>query len=264
MNLLNKLERRFGRYALPNVTLYLVMGQALVFLFSYSRQLDISRAVLVPALVLNGEWWRLLSFLFVPPSWSLIFIFFALYLFYLMGTALENHWGSFRYNLFLLAGYVLTVGAAFLTPHGVATNVFIGGSVFLAFAYLFPEFQLYIFFILPVKIKWLALITWIGYAWALITGPWQTKLSVLASIGNVLLFFGSDIALRMRSGGRRMASQAREIARSREPFHRCTVCGKTDLSDPDMEFRYCPDCDGMGYCMDHIMNHEHRGKEAGG
>lgn len=261
MNFLDKLERKFHRIAIPNVSLYLVMGQAFIFLFSYAGRLDVTRAMLVPALVLAGEWWRLLTFLFIPPSWSLIFIFFALYLFYLMGSALENHWGSFRYNLFLLAGYALTVSAAFLTPYQAATNIFIGGSVFLAFAFLFPDFQLYIFFILPVKIKWLALITWLGYAWVLLTGSWQTRLSVLASIGNFLLFFGKDIVLRMRYGGRKMASQARDITRSREPFHRCTSCGKTDLSHPDMEFRYCPDCGGLGYCREHIGNHEHRAKK---
>jgi hypothetical protein len=261
MNFLDKLERKLGRIAITNVSLYLVMGQGLIFLFSYAGKLDVTRAMLIPALVLEGEWWRLLTFLFIPPSWSLIFIFFALYLFYLMGSALENHWGAFRYNLFLLVGCVLTVAAAFLTPYQAATNVFIGGSVFLAFAFLFPDFQLYIFFILPVKIKWLALITWIGYGWQLITGGWQTRFLVLASIGNFLLFFGKDIALRMRYGGRKMASQARDIARSREPFHRCTSCGKTDLSHPDMEFRYCPECGGLGYCMEHIGNHEHRSKK---
>ncbi len=261
MRLLDKLERKLGRIAVPNVSLYIVMGQALIFLFSYSGRLDVGRAMLVPALVLKGEWWRLLTFLFIPPNWSLIFIFFALYLFYLMGTALENHWGTFRYNLFLLAGYALTVGASFLTPYQAATNVFIGGSVFLAFAFLFPDFQLYILFILPVKIKWLALITWIGYGWQLIAGDGQTRLSVLASIGNFLLFFGKDIALRARYGGRKMASQARDIARSREPFHRCTTCGKTDQSHPDMEFRYCPECGGLGYCMEHIGSHEHRAKK---
>lgn len=258
MSFLDKLERKLGRYAVPNVTFAIVIGQAFLFLFSYSGWLDITRAMLEPELVLRGEWWRLLTFLFIPPSWSPIFIFFALYLFYLMGTALENHWGAFRYNVFLLVGYVLMVCVSFLTPFHTATNVFIGGSVFLAFAYLFPEFQLYIFFILPVKIKWLALLTWIGYGWVLITGTWQARFSVLASVGNVLLFFGTDIFARMKYGRRKMAQQAREIAGKREPFHRCAICGKTDISHPDAEFRYCPDCGGAGYCLEHIGNHEHR------
>ncbi len=260
MNLLDKLDRRFGRYGIPNATLFLVGGQGICFLFLYSGQLPFSRLLLVPSLVFAGEWWRLLAFLFVPPTMSVIFIFFGLYLFYLMGTALENHWGAFRYNLFLLCGYLLTVGAAFLTPAASATNVFLGGSVFLAFALLYPDFQLYIFFILPVKIKWLALLAWIGYAWSFFTGGVHTKLLVIASVGNVLIFFGRDIWLRLRYGGRKMTSQVRTIAQSREAFHRCAVCGKTDITNPEMEFRYCPDCGGLGYCMEHIGHHEHRNR----
>jgi membrane associated rhomboid family serine protease len=261
MNFLDKLERKLGRIAIPNITLYLVMGQAFFYVAAYSGRLDVGRMLLIPSLVLSGEWWRLLAFVFIPPSTSLIFVFFALYFFYMMGTALEGHWGTFRYNLFLLIGYLITVAVSFLVPYGTGTNIFLGASVFLAFAHLYPEFVIYIFFVLPVKIKWLALLTWIGYGWQLIAGDWMTRVLVIASIGNYLLFFGKDIALRTRYGGRKMASQARDIAKSREPFHRCTVCGKSDLSHPDMEFRYCPDCGGLGYCMEHIMNHEHRSKK---
>lgn len=260
MSFLDKLERKYRGFGIPNITLYLVAGQGLFFLFLYSGKVDLTRALLVPALVIQGEWWRILSFLFIPPASSVIFIFFALYLFYLMGQALENHWGTFRYNVFLLTGYLLTVGVSFLTPFSPASNIFLGGSVFLAFAFLFPDFQLYIFFILPVKIKWLALLAWIGYAWSFLSGTWTTRLLVLASIGNVLLFFGRDILWKMRSGGRKMTQQARTISTAREPFHRCTVCGKTDITHPDMDFRYCPECGGLGYCMDHIGNHEHRKK----
>jgi len=260
MSFLDKLDRKLGRYAIPNVTLFLVGGQGLFFLFLYSGQVAYSRMLLVPSLVMQGEWWRLLAFLFIPPSMSVIFIFFGLYLFYMMGTALENRWGAFRYNVFLLAGYLLTVGVTFLTPSSSATNIFLGGSVFLAFALLYPDFQIYIFFILPVKIKWLALLAWIGYAWSFLTGGVDTKLLIIASVGNVLLFFGSDIWLRMRYGGRKMTSQVRDIAQSREPFHRCAVCGKTDLTNPELDFRYCAECGGLGYCIEHIGNHEHRKK----
>jgi membrane associated rhomboid family serine protease len=234
MSVLDNLERKFGRYAVPNVTMGIVIGQAFLYLFSYSGQLDISRAMLIPELVLAGEWWRLLTFPFIPPSASLFWIFFALYAFYLMGGALEGHWGAFRYNVFLLTGYLLTVAASFLFPYQAASNVFVGGSVFLAFAALYPDFQFYIFFILPVKVKWLALLAWIGY--------------------------GRDIWWRMKTGQKKMAEQARSLSGTREAFHRCASCAKTDITHPDMEFLYCPDCGGLGYCMDHIDNHEHRKK----
>ena len=257
MGLLDSLERKLRRYAIPNVTLYLILGQVLFFVFEMSGRFILDRVVLIPGLVLAGEWWRLITFLFIPPLTNPIFAFFAWYLFYLMGGALEGHWGAFRYNVFLLVGYLVTVAVSFIMPFYPATNIFIGGSVFLAFAFLYPEFQIYIFFIIPVKIKWLALLTWIGYAYKILVGPGSTRLFVLASISNFLLFFGRDIYWRMKTGKRRMAEQARQFSGRKEAFHTCTTCGITDLSHPQMEFRYCSDCGGLGYCKDHIFNHEH-------
>ena len=146
MSLLNNLERKFRRCAISNITLYLILGQALFFVFDLSGRFILDQAVLIPALVLGGEWWRLITFLFIPPMTNPIFAFFAWYLFYLMGNALEGHWGAFRYNLFLLIGYLVTVAVAFLYPYAAATNIFIGGSVFLAFAYLLSRLPTLYFF----------------------------------------------------------------------------------------------------------------------
>lgn len=260
--MLDKLEKKFRRYAIPNLTVYLIMGQVLFFVFALSGRFILERVILVPELVLRGEWWRLFTFLFVPPATSPIFVFFAWYLFYLMGSALENQWGTARYNLYLLAGYIVTVAVSFLFPFSAATNIFVGGSVFLAFAYLYPDFQLYIFFILPVRIKWLALLTWIAYLYQILAGSWSTRLLVLASISNFLLFFGKDLAWKAKSGRRRMTEQVRDLSGNKEPFHTCAACGITDLSHPHMEFRYCRECGGMGYCKDHISGHEHVKKAA--
>ncbi len=260
MGLIDKLDRKLRRYAIRNVTLYLIIGQVIFFLFVLSGRFILDRVVLVPEYVRAGEWWRLITFLFIPPLTNPIFAFFAWYLFYLMGSALEGHWGAFRYNLFLLTGYIVTVAVTFLFPFSAATNIFIGGSVFLAFAYLYPDFQLYIFFILPVKIKWLAILTWIGYAYEVIVGSGHTRLLVLASISNFFLFFGRDIIWKMKTGNRSMVAQARQFTGKKEPFHKCAVCGKTDISHPQMDFRYCSDCGGLGYCMDHIFSHEHKKK----
>jgi hypothetical protein len=257
MRLLDKLERKLRRYAVTNVTLYLIIGQVLFFIFAMSGRFVLERVVLIPDRVIMGEWWRLITFLFIPPLTNPIFAFFAWYLFYLMGNALEGHWGAFRYNLFLLIGYIVTVAVSFIMPLYPATNLFIGGSVFLAFAFLFPDFQLYIFFIIPIKIRWLALITWIGYTYELIVGSWSTRLLVLASITNFFLFFGKDIFWRIKAGRRRMTMQVQGYSATKEPFHKCTICGITDLSHPQMEFRYCSECGGLGYCKDHIMKHEH-------
>ena len=258
MGLLDKLERKYKRYAIPNVTTGIIIGQAFLYLFAYSGQMDLSRAYLVPRLVIAGEWWRLFTFPFIPPSASLFFIFFALYAFYLMGGALESHWGAFRYNVFLLTGYFATVAVSFLTPYQPASNVFIGGSVFLAFAALYPDFQFYVFFIIPVKVKWLALLAWAGYVFSFISGDWSTRLLIAASISNYFMFFGSDILWKMKTGKRKMEEKAKTISGAGEAFHRCASCGKTDVTHPSMDFRYCQDCGGLGYCSEHINDHSHR------
>ena len=264
MSLLDHLEPKFRRLALPHLTLVLIFGQVLVYAVSLLRgpeaQVGLQRQlVLVPNLVLAGEIWRLVSFLIVPPVPNLLFAIFFWYLFYLMGTALEQHWGTFRYNVYLFIGYLATVGVAFLVPNQLASNGYLLGSVFLAFAVLYPDFEMYLFFLLPVKIKWLALLTWIGYFFVLVLGSPVSRLLVLASICNFLLFFGKDIIHRVRTGRRRMALQAAQLAvRKPSYYHRCTVCGITDRTHPQMDFRYCSKCVGAhAYCAEHLGKHEH-------
>lgn len=267
MRFLRRLEQTLGRFAVPQVTLALIVVQvltyAIVFTQAPAKQGDaVARLQLIPEQVVHdGEWWRLVTFVAEPPFTNPVFAFFGWYLFYLMGNALEQHWGTFRYNLFLLVGYVATVAAAFLTPQLPASIEFLGGSVFLAFAFLYPDFQLMLFFILPVKIKWLALLTWIGYAFGLIVGDWNSRAMILASICNFLLFFWRDILDRAQTGHRRMRMQTAHYAsRAKEPAyrHRCATCGITDKTHPNAEFRYCSKCaGGLAYCAEHLRNHEH-------
>jgi len=253
-----RLEQRFGSYAIPHLTLALVAGQVAVFLLSWGNPGILANVGLVGALVLKGEFWRVVTFLFAPPMSHPIFLFFYWYLFALMGTALEAHWGLFRYNVFLLVGYLATLAVSFILPHAGASNTFLQASVFLAFAFVFPEFVLHLFFVFPVKIKWLAAITWLFYLYVIATGDWMARLLVLASIGNVLAFFGRDIWLRIRQGHRRMRRQTGAVERQETPRHRCLVCGITNLSHPKMAFRYCSQCTGQcGYCSDHIRDHQH-------
>ena len=258
--MLRWLERHFGRFAIRNLTLYLVGGQAIFFFVGSAQPEVLEELVLIPQKVIEGEWWRLFVFLFMPPTMSLIFLFFALYLLYLFGNALENEWGTFRYNLYVLIAYVATIATVWVDPTRAATNVYITGSIFLAFAFLFPDFVLYLFFILPVKVKWLALLTWLMYGWSFITANnWLTRLLVLAAVSNFLLFFGRELVDMARRSGRRMKQQSVQLVDQGKPFHRCAACGKTDKSDPEMHFRYCPKCTGSpGYCSDHIFDHEHR------
>jgi hypothetical protein len=271
MRLLDYLERKLGRFAVPQVTAGLIGCQVLVYFASLAvdgaggpnvgRETIIGRLELISSKVLNGEVWRLVTFLVVPPSQFIIMAIFFWYLFYLMGTALELHWGTFRYNVYLLVGYIATVAVSFIVPELPATNAYLQGSVFLAFAHLFPDFQMFIFFILRVKIKWLALITWIFYGFVAVFGDWLNRLMVLASVCNFLLSFSNDILDRVRTGKRSMDYHAKLLsasAREQPYLHRCEVCGVTDRMDRNMEFRYCSKCTGHhGYCMEHLRDHQH-------
>ncbi len=258
MQWLDRLRRRLEPYAVPHLTLALVAGQVGVFVLSLGDPQILFRMVLVPQLVMQGEFWRLVTFLFAPPVAHPIFLFFYWYLFALMGTALESQWGNLRYNLFLLIGYLATTGVSFITPDVPSSNAFLQSSVFLAFAFLFPDFVLHLFLIFPVKIKWLAAIAWLSYLYLLVTGGTLARLLVIASVGNFFLFFGPDLWYRLRQGHRRMRWQARSTTRKDVARHRCRVCGITNISHPKMQFRYCSQCAGQcGYCTEHINDHEH-------
>lgn len=266
--MLRWLERTLGRYAISNLTMMLIAGQGLTFLVSIAQPTLYQQMVLIPARVLDGEVWRLLTFVFLAPlinpaapfsAFSILFFLIELQLLWLFGSALDQHWGSFRYNLFLLVGYVGTVAASFLVPQAIATNGFLYGTVFLAFAFLYPDYILHLFFILPVKVKWLALLAWAGYGFAFLAGGWMTRVVVAASVANFFLFFGRDLADLASRGFRRARRKAQASAAAGEAFHTCMACGRTDQTDPKLEFRYCPKCTGAPcYCLDHIHDHDHR------
>ena len=261
MKFLDVLDKKIGRFAIPNLTIYLIAGQSFFYLMYQTGKLERSATVLTADLLMQGEWWRLFTLPFDPPLQSLIFALFAWYFFYMLGSTLEEHWGAFRYNVYLLLGCLITVAASFLVPSHPISNSFLAGSVFLAFATLFPDFQILLFFVLPVRIKWLALLTWLGYAYQLIFGDWATRLMVLAATANFLLFFARDIMTNVRYGRRKLVKKAAAgLARQENaPQHRCTTCGITDQTHPEMDFRYCPQCNGQfGYCREHIFSHQHK------
>jgi hypothetical protein len=271
MSLLSRLEAKFGRYAPSNVTIGLIVGQVFTFVAtqvnSEKNALDIlERLQLYPEKVLAGEWWRVITFVFSPPGSIVILAFLFWYMFYLMGSTLEATWGKFRYALFLLIGYVATVAAAFgayfiVGPAGgamPATNVFLETTVFLAFARLYPDFTIYIFFVLPVKIRWLALIQWLMYGWFFTIGGTMERCMILAAIANYLVFFGFEIWGDAKQGHRRMKFQSRALKSPSKIVHTCRVCGVSSETSPQLQFRYCSKCEGeCCYCPDHVRDHEH-------
>ena len=263
MPFLDKLERAFGRYAIPNLSLYLVIGQVFVLLAAMLHLLNLETLDFAPVLAMEGgQWWRIVTFMFIVPlpggTLGFVFTAFGWYIFYLMGNALEHHWGPFRFNVFIFLSYALTVASAFLAPGYAVTNLYILGSVFLAFAYLNPDFELLLFFILPVKIKWLAVIAWALNLVQFIRGDLAERLQIGASVVSFFVFFGPDMLRTLRQGRRVAARRVERVTEEVRARHTCYVCGKTDRSHPDLDFRYCSKCTGdQCYCPEHIQNHAH-------
>lgn len=258
---LNRLERIFGRFAIPNLSVYFVIGQVFVLLAAMVQLVDLENVVLVPSLLAHGQWWRAITFLFfvLPPAkaYSYIFLVIKWYLFYLMGNALEHYWGSFRYNVFLGCSILLTIGLAFFAPLEPVTNTYILMSVFFAFAYLNPDFEL-LLIVIPVKVKWLALLEAIFWVLGFILGSTATRVQIAAPTLTLVLFFGADVVRSMSQGRRAAVRRAERTKEQAQPRHVCHVCGKTDLTNPELDFRYCSKCAGdQCYCPDHIQNHAH-------
>lgn len=262
MKLLDKLERKFGNIAIGNLTYYLIGGQVVVFFLSFLRPESIELLLLSGNMVLSGEIWRIITFLFFPISRDYFWTIFIWYIYFLYGTALEKQWGSFRYNLYVALSVVFTVLLSLIFPDLVFTNVHIYTAIFLAFAYLYPDFKLYLFFILPVKVKWLAYLAWAGILLGFIGGQLATKLVSVITLVNFLIFFAKDLMLSFKLRSRGAADRPKVLPKKQKADHVCKVCKRNEISHPDMEIRYCSECDPLTcYCRKHIDNHNHLSKK---
>ena len=259
--LLDNLEKRFGRYAIPNLTLHIIGAQVLFWALIRLGYIDPNSMVMDGGKVLNGEVWRVVTFVCMPPKMRPLFIIFAWLIFHLMGTSLDEHWGTFKYNLYLLIGYLGSILACIIPAlfydetQFIATNVYFQGSVFFAFAYLFPDYEFYLFFFLPVKVKWLGLLTGVFFALGFLAGEWPTKLLIFGGVVNFLIFFGKEIITNHKANKRRADFKRKEAVVVSRAFHICHECGIDDQVQPEMEFRYCSKC-GEGFCKEHIKNHK--------
>lgn len=259
--MLDKLERKFGKLAIRNLMLYIVVMNLAVYLFAYlgaGGNLTY-RLMLIPELVLKGEVWRLVTYIFIPPQTSMIWILFTLYFYYLVGTGLEHEWGSFKFNIYYGLGMLGTTLSAFITGEPV-TAFYLNLSLFLAFAYIYPRYQIMLFFVLPVQIKYLAWLDALFLGYTFIIGSLSVKLSIAAAFLNFLLFFGKDLVIHVRQNGLSFYKKReyRSKVSTKAAFHRCTVCGITEKDDRNMEFRYCSTCKGdHEYCMNHLKDHVH-------
>ena len=259
MQFLSRLRHVLEPFAIPNLAIWLIAGEVFLYLAGMAEPKIRSQIELIPANVLAGEYWRLLTFPIVPMVMNPLFLFFKLYFFYLMGRVLEQHWGSLRFNAFFLIGYVATVSSVFLYPQILAHNGFIVGSVFLAFAHLYPKFVIQLMFVFPIQIRWIALVTWLFIISQIFWGDAPSRVHAVAGVANFVLFFGRDVLRNLISGEGRVRRQMGSIRTAPEVRHCCVVCGVTDASDSTMEFRYCSKCEGNAcYCSQHLHQHEHR------
>ena len=268
MKWLDKLERKYGHLAIKNLMGYVVGLTASVFLLTlFDRSgIFLYRLILLPSRVLQGEVWRLITYIFIPPTQSPIFIIFVLYFYYMVGSGLERVWGSFKFNVYYLLGVIATTLAAFIT-NSAGTSLYLNLTLFLAFARIYPNYEILLFFILPVKMKYLAWFNWALLGFTILTASFPSKITAIIAIANYLIFFGKDIIIDIKRKRKVQKKRSKFIdGRDRwnndQPIHRCTTCGITEKDDPDMEFRYCSKCEGNHeYCMDHLYNHKHIKKD---
>lgn len=258
MKLLDKMENKLGKYSIKNVTLIIIICQVIAYFAIIGGLMEASDLSISYTRILQGQIWRAITFISIPPTLNPFFIIFSWYLFYSMGSTLEHYWGTFHYNMYLLIGIVLTNAFSFLLKMDVYSNAFFQSSVFLAFTFLHPNYQLRLFFILPIKIKWLALLTWLAYLWVVVTGHFAYKMLVIVSVTNFFLFFYKDLYFKIRYRKNRVKQSINKDKIKNTPVHICKECGITDKDDPYMVFRYCSLCEPKQcYCEDHIHDHNH-------
>lgn len=279
LNWLDKLERKLGRFAIPNLTVYLLVGYVIGFGIVNLMRDMVGYLTLEPALIIRGQVWRLISWVLIPPTDNLISLVFLVLLYYSLGTALERTWGSFRYNVYIFSGLLFTVLAVFglytfyyfrygvevpLSAVGLIGTNYITMSIFLAFAVIYPDMEVMLYFILPIKMKWMALVYVVLAGYDFINGGIGIRVAIGASLLNFVIFFLSTRNYK-RFGPREQARKAKFKKQSRPHMtytngahHRCAVCGRTELDDPCLEFRFCSKCNGnYEYCQDHLFTHEH-------
>lgn len=192
MNLMDKITRKFRRFAIPNLMIYITGAMLAVFAvelllqFPLSAYLSFSRK-----LILAGEFWRVISFIVTPPNNSALWILISLYFYYIIGTSLESYWGTTHFTLYYFFGIIGAIIAGFIT--GTGHNFYLNLSLFLAYASLFPNEQILLFFFLPVKAKYIGYLNWAIIAISFISGGASVRVSILFSLINYFIFFGPDI-----------------------------------------------------------------------
>jgi hypothetical protein len=208
------LDRRLPGFGIPNLALYLVGLQVCGFLLTMANPNAIGLLILDPYMVLRGEVWRLITFLAVPVTFNALWMVFALYFLYFIVNGIEAEWGEFRTTLYVLVAILLTIAFSLIFGAPIYSTTKLGSTLFLAAATIAPEYQILLFFILPVKMKWLAWVSVAYIVFSLIVGSWLSRLYLLTMYANYLLFFGPYFAGRLKAFYRRKKFQ-QEMAAGR-------------------------------------------------
>lgn len=283
MNFLTKLERKYGKFAIPNLTLILIGGFVLGYLIAIGQPDALNIISLNPARIMQGEIWRLITWIVMPPGGVSIFIIITLMFYYYVGRTLENNWGDFRYTLYVLSGILFTdigmVGtylvlkmtgqaemAEFFAMYSDTSTYYLCMSLFLAFAFMFPDAQVLLYFIIPIKIKWLGYLDIAYLIVAILSygmmGYYAGMVAVITSVLNFILFYFLTKGKKGMSPAQRKRKRAykREVRQTQIlTRHKCAICGQTEEDDPSLEFRYCSQCKGnYEYCNKHLFTHPHK------
>ncbi|MGJ8638013.1 MAG: hypothetical protein ACSHYA_01350 [Opitutaceae bacterium] len=260
MKLLDSLEKRFGHLAIPNVVLFLIVAQLVMLAAVLTNRIDLISLVLIPKVVMGGEWWRLFSFTIAPPTvpqsmFQGLFLAFYWYIFWMMSTTLEEAWGVFRFNLFLLSGFLLSIIGAFIgqfvSPDALVflSPYFLYLSVFFAYATLNPNIQFMIMLVIPVKVKWIAwFVAGVTALSVFGAGSMGERVAIMAPIFNYFLFFRDALTQSVKSRQRRAKFDKERRAVADDALHTCETCGASDRSNPEREFRYKM-VDGDAVCV---------------
>lgn len=195
-----KLRRWLNRVSIPNLMTYVVGCMGVAFVLEMLGVNVYGLFSLTRSGLMRGEIWRLVTFAILPPNSSLMWILFSLYFYWMIGSALENQWGSSRFTLFYLTGMIGSILAGLIG--GRADNTYLNLSLFLAFAAMNPNHQLMVFFFIPVKVKYLALLDAVLYLYMFIVGGWSVRLMILVALGNLILFLGGDMLNVIRQEAR--------------------------------------------------------------
>lgn len=271
---LSKFCYNHPNFGIPGLMKYIAIANVAVYLMDLlTNNMATYLLSLYPSLVYQGQIWRLFTFVIVPETSSFILWFLiSTFFYYWIGTSLERQWGSGQFTMYYGVGVLLNIVLSMTTGYW-ASMYYINMSLFFAFATVYPEMQVNLYGIIPLKVKWMAwlyaAIYAIGIVQSLLEGFWIGVIFPLVAILNYFIFFWDDlthIVLRKKQQAdyrrspqvKQFKKAQQEIRQKKGYLHKCTVCGITDEQDPNMEFRYCSKCQGYHcFCMNHINNHDH-------